>query len=183
MHSCKPKWQWLVSSGVAALSISGILSGLALAAPPQFGQPVSAQELAAWDISIGPSGEGLPPGSGNAVDGETVYQAKCQSCHGEKGAGKPADPLVGGVGSIGSEATLKTVGSFWPYATTLFDYTRRAMPYDQPQSLSADELYAVSAYILWLNGILDREQKLDAATLPQVQMPNRNGFISAWPPG
>ncbi|MCB1714820.1 MAG: cytochrome c [Candidatus Competibacteraceae bacterium] len=183
MHSCKPKWQRLVGSGVAALSISGILTGLALAAPPQFGQPVSGQELAAWDISIGSSGEGLPPGSGSAVDGEAVYQAKCQSCHGEKGAGKPADPLVGGIGSIGSETTIKTVGSFWPYATTLFDYTRRAMPYDQPQSLSADELYAVSAYILWLNGIIDREQKMDAATLPQVQMPNRDGFISAWPPG
>jgi len=172
-------WRQIITGGLLSLSCTG----LALAAPPQLGQEISDQDLAAWDISISPSGEGLPEGGGSAADGEAVYQAKCQSCHGEKGMGKPADPLVGGVGSIGSAETMKTVGSYWPYATTLFDYTRRAMPYENPQSLSADELYAVSAYILWLNGIVERDQRLDAETLPQVEMPNREGFVSAWPPG
>ena len=173
------KWRQSIIGGLIGLG----LTGLTLAAQPQLGQAISEQELAAWNISIPPSGEGLPAGGGSAAEGEAVYQAKCQNCHGEKGAGKPADPLAGGVGSIGSDNTLKTVGSYWPYATTLFDYTRRAMPYDKPQSLSADELYAVSAYILWLNGIVERDQRLDAETLPKVQMPNRDGFISAWPPG
>ena len=94
---------------------------------------------------------------------------------------KSADPLVGGTGSLGTDKAMKTVGSYWPYATTLFDYTRRAMPFNNPQSLSNDELYAVSAYILWLNGIIDQDTRLDATTLPKVEMPNRDGFVSAWP--
>ena len=166
---------------IVATLTGACLTSTGLAA--QFGEPVTEQDLAAWDISIPPSGAGLPPGGGSAVEGEVVYQAKCQSCHGEKGSGKPADPLVGGVGSIGSDETMKTVGSYWPYATTLFDYTRRAMPFLQPQSLSADEVYAVSAYLLWLNGIVEREQRMDAESLPKVQMPNREGFVSVWPPG
>ena len=150
-------------------------------ANPNLGQEISAADLAAWDISISPSGEGLPEGGGTAKDGEAVYNAQCANCHGEKGVGKPADPLVGGIGSLGSDKAARTVGSYWPYATTLFDYTRRAMPFNNPQSLSNDDLYAVSAYILFLNGIIGEDEKMDATTLPKVEMPNRGGFVSVWP--
>jgi cytochrome c len=163
------------------LVLAAVLWSHQTVAAPGLGQEISQADLAAWDISIDPSGAGLPEGGGSAKEGEAVYNAKCASCHGAEGAGKPADPLVGGIGSLAGEAPARTVGSYWPYATTLFDYTRRAMPYDNPQSLSNDELYAVSAYILFLNGIIDAEQRLDAASLAQVEMPNRNGFNSAWP--
>ncbi len=150
----------------------------ALAQSPQLGQPIAPADLAPWDISIGPDGAGLPSGSGTATQGEAVYVAKCQACHGEKGAGKPNDALVGGMGSLAPDkAPVKTVGSFWPYATTLFDYVRRAMPFQESQSLTGDELYAVSAYILHLNGIVGPNDVLDAQSLPRIRMPNRDGFV------
>ena len=144
--------------------------------PPQFGQPIAPADVAPWDISIGPDGAGLPPGSGTAAQGEAVYVAKCQACHGEKGAGQPNDRLVGGSIKAGAPA-VKTVGSYWPYATTLFDYIRRAMPYTDSKSLTSDELYAVSAYLLNLNGIIGKDDTMDAQSLPKVRMPNRDGFI------
>src|SRR5258706_10170142 len=146
------------------------------------GERVSAQQLACSDISIPPSGAGLPAGSGTARDGLKVYEQKCLACHGAKGAGKPADALAGGVGSLASKAPVRTVGSFWPYATTLFDYVRRAMPITNPLSLNDDEVYAVSAYVLFLNRIIGEDVAMNAQTLPQVRMPNRDGFISDWPP-
>jgi cytochrome c len=131
-----------------------------------------------WDISIGPDGAGLPPGNGTPQEGEAVYAAKCLPCHGEKGAGKPNDQLVGGLGTLtGDQPPVKTVGSFWPYATTLFDYVRRAMPANAPRSLSDDEVYAVCAYILQLNGIIAENAVMNAQTLGKVEMPNRDGFI------
>src|SRR3989475_684419 len=150
--------------------------------PPAFGAAVSAEEIARWDISIPPSGAGLPGGGGSARQGLKVYEEKCQSCHGAKGAGKPADPLAGGIGSLAGKAPLRTVGSYWPYATTLFDYVRRAMPITNPLSLSDDEVYAVSAYVLFINGIIGEGVAMNAQSLPQVKMPNRDGFISDWPP-
>jgi cytochrome c len=144
---------------------------------PNLGRAPSAQEIRAADISIPPSGEGLPAGSGTAKQGAQVYAAKCQSCHGEKGIGKPADALVGGIGSLATPKPVRTVGSFWPYATTLFDYTRRAMPLQSPKSLTDDEVYAVSAYILFLNGIIGEDAAMNAQTLAQVKMPNRDGFV------
>jgi mono/diheme cytochrome c family protein len=149
-------------------------------AAPGFGRPATADEIAGWDISIPPDGRGLPPGSGTAKQGAAIYAAKCVTCHGEKGVGKPADALVGGIGTLASAAPLKTIGSYWPYATTLFDYIRRAMPYDRPMSLSSDEVYAVSAYILSLNGIIPEDATMDAGTLPKVNMPNRYGFVDYW---
>jgi S-disulfanyl-L-cysteine oxidoreductase SoxD len=155
-----------------------VLSSAALAEGPGLGQVATPDEIASWDVSIGPDGAGLPPGRGTPKQGETVFVEKCVACHGEKGAGKPNDQLVGGRGSLtGEQAPVKTVGSFWPYATTLFDYVRRAMPLNAPKSLSDDEVYAVSAYILQLNGIIGEADAMDAQTLPQVQMPNRDGFI------
>jgi S-disulfanyl-L-cysteine oxidoreductase SoxD len=144
---------------------------------PSFGEPASEADIAPWNISFGPDGTGLPRGSGTAVQGESVYVAKCQACHGEKGAGKPNDTLAGGAGSLSGDRPLKTVGSYWPYATTLFDYVRRAMPWDHPKSLTDDEVYAVSAYILFLNGLVGRDDAVDARSLPAIKMPNRDGFI------
>ena len=144
---------------------------------PALGAPVSAEEIARFDISIPPSGAGLPAGSGSVKQGAAVYAAKCQSCHGEKGVGKPADPLVGGIGTLATPKPMRTVGSYWPYATTLLDYVRRAMPIQNPLSLSNDEVYAVSAYVLNLNGIVPADAVMNAQTLPQVKMPNRDGFI------
>ena len=144
---------------------------------PRLGRVATSQEVAAWDISIPPSGAGLPAGNGTAKQGEAVYVAQCQACHGPKGVGKPADPLVGGIGSLATANPVRTVGSFWPYATTLFDYTRRAMPATKPLSLSSDEVYAVTAYLLYLNGIISENEEMNAKTLPQVKMPNRDGFI------
>ena len=145
--------------------------------PPALGTSVSAEEVARWDISIPPSGAGLPKGGGTARQGLQVYQQQCLACHGAKGVGKPADALAGGMGSLASKTPLRTVGSYWPYATTLFDYVRRAMPIANPLSLSDDEVYAVSAYVLFLNGIVGDDAQMNARTLPQVRMPNRDGFI------
>jgi S-disulfanyl-L-cysteine oxidoreductase SoxD len=163
----------------AMAGAAAILAASALAAEaPHFGQPVTADELAPWDISIGPDGAGLPAGRGTPKEGEAVYAANCQACHGEKGAGRPNDTLVGGFGTIASDRpAVKTVGSYWPYATTLFDYIRRAMPYQQTKSLTNDEVYAVSAYILHLNGVIGADDALDAQSLAKVKMPNRDGFI------
>ena len=144
---------------------------------PNLGRPATAQEVAAWDISIPPSGVGLPAGSGTAKQGEAVYIAQCQACHGPKGVGKPADPLVGGIGSLATAKPVRTVGSYWPYATTLFDYTRRSMPATKPLSLTDVEVYAVTAYLLYLNGIIAESAEMNAQTLPQVTMPNRDGFV------
>jgi S-disulfanyl-L-cysteine oxidoreductase SoxD len=155
-----------------------LVTSVASAQTPQFGQPIAPADIAPWDISIGPDGAGLPGGLGTVAQGEAVFAAKCQACHGEEGAGRPNDVLVGGAGSLAPDkAPVKTVGSYWPYATTLFDYIRRAMPFQESKSLSDDEVYAVSAYILNLNGIIGKDDALDAQSLPKVAMPNRDGFI------
>ena len=155
-----------------------VVAAPALAQTPRFGQSIAPADITPWDISIGPDGAGLPPGRGTAAQGEAVYIAKCQACHGEKAAGRPNDALVGGMGTLAPDkAPVKTVGSYWPYATTLFDYVRRAMPFQESQSLTSDEVYAVSAYILQLNEIIGKDYVLDAQTLPKVKMPNRDGFI------
>lgn len=153
---------------------------------PHLGRVVTQADIAAWDISIAPDGTGLPPGSGTAKQGEVLFAAKCAACHGAKGtgpAGPPplGGPLVGGSGSLTGEKPVKTVGSYWPYATTLFDYVRRAMPFTQPQSLSNDEVYALAAYILSLNGIIGDQEVMNAKTLAQVKMPNRAKFFSVYP--
>jgi mono/diheme cytochrome c family protein len=153
-----------------------ISSGTGSAQSPNLGRPAAPEETAAWDISIGPDGAGLPSGSGTPRQGEAVYIAKCLACHGEKGAGKPNDALVGGRGTLGDPTPLKTVGSFWPYATTLFDYVRRAMPLNESKSLSNDEVYAVVAYLLRLNDIIGDNDTISAETLPKISMPNAEGF-------
>ena len=141
------------------------------------GRAPTAEEEKAWDISISPTGKELPPGSGTAAEGKEVYSRRCQRCHGEGGKGGDEAPLVGGQGSLTSPKPLKTVGSYWPYATTLFDYIRRAMPLKDPGTLTPAQVYAVSAYILHLNGITGENEAMNAETLPKVKMPNRDNFI------
>jgi S-disulfanyl-L-cysteine oxidoreductase SoxD len=145
------------------------------------GRPATPAELAGWDIDVRADGQGLPAGSGSVRDGLKVYAERCAACHGDKGEGNPMDRLVGGTGTLASANPVRTVGSFWPYATTLFDYIRRAMPFTAPETLTADQIYAVCAYLLYLNKIVPAEAVLDPETLPKVQMPNRNGFTSPDP--
>ncbi len=145
------------------------------------GQQVTEDDLALWDLTTESNGTGLPPGSGTARTGQSVWSENCAACHGAKADGGPAGSLVGGIGSLTSAAPVKTVGSYWPYATSLFDYVRRAMPYQDPGSLSDDELYAVVAYILNRNEIIDDDAVMNAKSLKDVKMPNRNGFVSYWP--
>ena len=147
-----------------------------------FGRPATAEEIASWDIDAKPDGTGLPPGSGSVQEGEALFAKLGAKCHGAKGEGTDAAPgLVGGQGTPDTDRPVKTVGSFWPYATTLFDFIRRAMPADNPQSLAPDEVYALCAYILHLNGIVPADAVMDAQSLPQVVMPNHAGFTSPDP--
>lgn len=152
----------------------------AMAEPFGFGTTPSAEEIAAIDIDAMPDGRGLPAGSGAVADGETVYAEQCAACHGEnlEGIGETGGAaLIGGRGTIGTPETKKTVESYWPYASTLFDYVKRAMPFNAPGSLSDDDIYAVSAYILHRADIVDAEAVMDASTLAAVEMPNQDGFI------
>ena len=145
----------------------------------RLGKPISAADLAAWDIDIRTSdGKGLPAGRGSVAEGKATYDAKCASCHGPEAKGGPVyGSMVGGIGSFKTKARVLTPGSMYPYAPILFDYIRRAMPMDSPQSLSANEVYAVSAYILNLNALVPADAVMDAASLPKVMMPNRDGFM------
>jgi mono/diheme cytochrome c family protein len=160
-------------------------AGAAMAAeiaPPKLGRPATAEEVAKIDISIPPDGKGLPAGSGTVAQGAAVYTQKCEVCHGAAGAGTASgDRLTGGIGSLASANPVKTVSSYWPYATTLFDYIRRAMPVTNPQSLQNQEVYAVVAYILSIDRIVPQDATMDAQSLPKVQMPNRAGFVN-WEP-
>ena len=146
---------------------------------PRFGQSVSDADLAPWNIDVRTSdGRGLPPGHGSVAEGKSVYEAKCASCHGADAKGGPVyGTMVGGVGSFTTNARVLTPGSMYPYAPILFDYIRRSMPMDRPQSLSANKVYAVSAYLLNLNGLIPADAVMDAQSLPKVKMPNRDGFI------
>ena len=140
------------------------------------GKTIQEVQIAAWNIDVAPSGTGLPPGKASARQGQAIYQDKCASCHGNQGQGGVANRLVGG-GGLNTDKPIKTVGSYWPYATTVFDYTKRAMPHSLPQSLTNDEIYATTAYILYMNKIIGIDDEMNARTLPLVKMPNRDGFI------
>ncbi len=166
----------------AVILLGAAAGAVALAESPGLGVPVDAETLARVDYTILPNGDGLPDGSGTAKKGAAVYQQHCIACHGEGGAGSVNDALVGGHGSLATGQPKKTVGSYWPYATTVFDYVRRAMPLQSPGSLSSDEVYSVTAYILFLNDIVLEIDELNAETLPRVEMPNRDGFVWDYSP-
>ena len=166
----------LVVGGCASATVgSGALQG------PNLGREATPAQIAGWDISVGPDGAGLPPGKGTPATGATVYEQKCLICHGARGAGQPNDRLVGGQGTLAGKTPVRTIGSYWPYATTIFDYVRRSMPYIQPQTLSNDEVYAVTAYLLHLNGIIGENDEMNAQALPKVRMPNQDNFIVVYP--
>lgn len=142
------------------------------------GRAASPEETRARDISVRPDGTGLPPGRGTAKIGRLVYEAQCAGCHGPDGRGdRDYRALVGGQGTLATDHPLRTVGSYWPYATTVWDYINRAMPYRTPGNLKPNEVYSVTAYLLYLNGIIEENQELNQETLPKVRMPNRDGFV------
>jgi len=172
------------SPRLSALILSMLILPLAHAAPegPKLGQPLSAQELTGLDIHVFPDGNGLPPGRGTAREGKAIYNAQCAGCHGIKGSGGSAGELAGG-SALNSAHPDQTIGNYWPFATTIFDFVRRSMPLNAPRSLSDDQVYAVTAYLLQINGLLDEDAVLDPKSLPAIRMPNREGFIRIWPGG
>src|SRR5580658_4316032 len=182
-----------VRSLTVIVSLVGFLSGLTATAqsqeaakettksptdqrPLSIGQTPTEGLIKAWNIDIAPDGTNLPDGSGSVAQGQKIFADTCAACHGEHGTEGPMDRLVGGRGTLDTKKPIMTVGSYWPYATTLYDYIRRAMPLNAPQSLSADQIYAVSAYILSMNKIVPDDAVLDKNSLPAVKMPNRDGF-------
>src|SRR5467141_2881221 len=168
-------------AGALALLLASAGSGVAdgQSGKPRFGKPISEAEIAAWNIDVRtPDGKNLPSGKGSVAEGKVLFAAQCAACHGDDAkGGSMYGSMVGGIGSFTTNTRVLTPGSMYPYAPILFDYIRRAMPMDRPQTLSADEVYAVSAYLLNLNGLVPADAVMDAASLAQVQMPNRNGFI------
>jgi len=163
--------------GCVAAGAFTLLGASAAQESPGLGVPATAEQIAGWDVSVAPDGGGLPPGSGTPAQGAESFAVKCAACHGLEGEGTLNDRLVGGLGSIATDQAVKTVGSFWPYATTIFDYVRRAMPYLQPQSLTDDEAYALTAHLLHQNGIIGPDTVIDAQSLPAVEMPTRGNFV------
>ena len=146
---------------------------------PRFGKPITEADVASWNIDVRTTdGAGLPSGRGSVAQGREVYAQKCAACHGADAKGGPVyGTMVGGIGSMNSSPRVLTPGSMYPYAPILFDYVRRSMPMDRPQTLTNDEVYAVSAYLLNLNGLVPADAVMDAQSMPKVQMPNRNAFL------
>jgi cytochrome c len=168
-----------VSISAAALALA-FGAGAAFAEGPDLGRPIDPADIAAWDISILPDGTGLPPGGGTPAQGARIYAQKCVMCHGEDGKGGVAAAVVGG-GPIDRIEAVKTIRNFWGYSTTLFDFIRRAMPWQQPRSLTDNEVYALTAYILAENKLIRDNDSMNSETLPKVRMPNRDGFIIRFP--
>ena len=164
---------------VAAFAVGALAWATSVQAQGHYGIGRSATpaEIAGWSIDIDRDGNNLPPGSGTVTHGREVFDQQCAACHGTKGEGAVGDRLVGGQGTLATPKPVRTVGSYWPYAPTLFDYIRRAMPQNAPQSLSNEDVYAVSAYILNLNGLVAADATLDAKTLAAIKMPNRSMFV------
>ena len=165
----------------SALALVAVWAGAAAvtAQSPKYGvgRPATPEEIRDLGAAIARDGAGLPEGSGSVAEGRAVFAARCARCHGPKGEGAVGATLVGGQGTLATPRPLKTVGSFWPYATTVWDYINRAMPFDEPGLLKPPEVYAAVAYILNLNGIIGDEGVMDARSLPKVKMPNRDGFV------
>lgn len=164
----------------ASLLVVTAFGAASAADAPHLGEPADPARITAWSIDVSPDGAGLPPGRGSVEEGAKIFATKCEGCHGAAGAGKPADRLTGGIGTLASAHPVKTVASYWPYATTLFAYIRGSMPITSPRSLSADETYALCAYLLSIDGIVAKDAVLDAKTLPKVGMPNARGFRNVW---
>jgi cytochrome c len=171
----------VIYSAVLALTLTFVPTATAQLPTYGVGRAPSVDEIKAWDLTIPPDGRGLPPGSGTAKAGEAVYQRRCAACHGNEGEAPKYNPafltLFGGQGTLASDKPLLTVGSFWQNSTTLWSYIRRTQPFDEPGVLTPDEVYAVTAYLLYRNGIIAENDVLDATTLVRIKMPNRDGFV------
>jgi cytochrome c len=166
----------------SAALLSAMMTDASLAETPNLGRPIDEAAIAAWDISILPDGTGLPKGGGTPAQGAVIYAEKCALCHGDNGkGGGPAAALVSDNVIAGISASQKTIKNFWPYATTIFDFVRRAMPFQTPRSLTDDEVYALTAYILAENKLIGANDMMNAQTLPKVKMPNRENFIIRFP--
>jgi cytochrome c len=170
--------------GRSLIAALGVLASFGAVPPARaqsssfgLGRTPTPAEIKAIDIDILPDGTGLPAGAGTAREGKQVYESRCVTCHGATAKEGPQDVLVGGQGTLNMAKPIKTVGSYWPYATTLWDYVRRAMPFDHPGTLSINDVYSATAYVLFLNGIIDEHDVLDQTTLSKVKMPNRAGFM------
>jgi S-disulfanyl-L-cysteine oxidoreductase SoxD len=167
---------WLVGIGMLITTV-GVWPAAAQLPTYGVGRPPSAEEVKAWALTIQPDGQGLPPGGGTATLGKPLYEERCASCHGERGEDPKYIRLAGGASTLPADRARLTIGNFWQYATTLWSYIRRAQPFDEPGSLTSDQVYAVTAYLLYLNGIIGEQEVMDAKTLPLVKMPNRDGFV------
>jgi len=171
----------LIAAAALALACG---TGAALAQSPGLGKPLSEADIKQWDIAILPDGSNLPPGSGTPAKGAKIFAEKCSACHGDAGKGGVAPyypALVGGRPLTDGIDTVKTIANYYAYPTTIFDYTRRGMPYNMPRSLTDDEVYSLTAYILALNNFIGQDDVMDANTLPKVKMPNRDNFIMPYP--
>lgn len=173
---CRRTPQWWIVAGLLVVLLSTRSEAQQVQHPLGLGRTPTAAEIQAWDIAIGPDGQELPAGRGTAREGSLLYREKCAMCHGEHGSEGPQDVLVGGQESLATAKPVRTIGSFWPYATTIYDYLYRAMPLYAPGSLPPSEVYALTAYLLFRNGIIGEDEVIDAQTLPKITMPNREGF-------
>jgi S-disulfanyl-L-cysteine oxidoreductase SoxD len=164
---CTPRrWRW--GTVVVLIVVAGVWPAAAQLPTYGVGRAPTVEEVQAWDLTIPPDGQGLPPGRGTAALGQAIYVERCAACHGETGEDPKYNVLVGGRGTLTTDKPIRTIGSFWQYATTLWSYINRAQPVNNPGSLTADQVYAVTAYLLYLNGIIGE---------PRVKMPNRDGFV------
>ena len=167
-----------IAKTLAAAGLIATVSLPAMAGELGLGRVATPEEVASWDIDIRPDGQGLPDGSGNIEDGEAAYLERCAHCHGDFAEGAGRYPvLMGGIGSLATEDPVKTIGSYWPYASTVYDYIYRAMPFGEAQTMTPDETYGITAYLLYLNEVVDEDFVADKNTLPAVKMPNEDGFF------
>ena len=184
LASASAQWRCKVRGALVLGAVCGVTATAAFAAEaPKFGKPISESDAAGWNISVFPDGKGLPDGSGTPAQGKVIFAEKCAACHGATGEGGKGGPrLFGGIGTLKApQQPIQTVGSYWPYPTMVFDFVRRAMPWNAPKSLSNDEVYAAVAYIFQLNGLMKDGDVLNKDSIMKIQMPNRDGFINLYP--
>ncbi|TCZ52758.1 c-type cytochrome [Roseicella aquatilis] len=168
----------LAAAGLGTALLAAVAGAEERGAPRYgYGTVPTPEQIAGWAIAVRPDGQGLPPGRGSVEQGAEVYMQQCAACHGTFGEGEGRYPKLAGEGSLTGERPEPTVGNYWPFATTLFDYINRAMPFPAPRSLSAEEVYATVAYVLNLNNVVPAEFVADRDSLPKVRMPNRDGFL------
>ena len=171
-----------LGSGLIILATVLLSAAPASAEGANLGQPISQADLAPWDLTVMPDGTGLPPGSGTPAQGKTLFAGNCAFCHGEEGRGGIVEAVVvNDPPPLSGPGSVKSIGNFWPVATTLFDFIRRAMPFTQPRTLTDDQVYALTAYLLYMNKVISEADRMDATSLPKVKMPNRDNFFSEFP--